>query len=123
MNNRAMLEERVATLTGLLTAPQGQLGHAGGPLVQRLIANWEVERRLLERILADSPCDDVRTTLAAWLERTAAFMSSSGAESPSWTDRHGNRWDACQVLALLDDIRERLDTCEEPDAPSDDEEE
>jgi hypothetical protein len=123
MNERTVLEQRITTLDDLVAAG-GVLGPAGASLGQRLRSGWEVERRLLGRIVAETPGDDVRATLALWQARTEAFVAKSDAEAPGWTDKEGNHWDAREVLALLDDTVERLDAwlaADEPFTAGDDE--
>jgi len=109
MNERTVMEQRLATLAGLLAVPGGPLGPNAGPIAAQLRGGWECERRLIERILVETAGDDVRGTVAAWRNRTAAFVARSGDVPPRWTDREGHRWDGPTVLTLLDEIQERLD--------------
>lgn len=109
MNQRNVLEHRLATLDGLLDAPGGPLGPNAGELGQRLHAGWRTERRLLQRLLGDAQGDDVHATIRAWRQRTAAFAAKSDDDRPAWVDREGVTWDAKQVLELLDDTQERID--------------
>jgi hypothetical protein len=115
VSDRAVLEQRVVTLGGLIETPGGPLGSSGGTIGARLVAGWAAERRLLERILAESQGDQVRPTIETWHDRTLTFIAGTQDDAPHWTDRAGNRWDAREVLALLDDIRERLDTWSDAD--------
>jgi hypothetical protein len=108
MTPRDVVDRRIATLTGLLHMPGGALGRAGGGLAARLQGEWAAERRLLERLLADTTGDDVMTTIQHWRDRTASFAARSGDVSPSWTDRLGQAWDAQTVLSLLDDTEARI---------------
>lgn len=116
MDERKILEQRVATLNGLLETTGGSLGPAGGALGTTLRGKWEAERRLLRRVLAETPGQDVRATLDLWGERTAAFMEKSG-DSASWHDREGIEWHAAAVLDILVDIEERLNSWREAEQP------
>lgn len=109
MNERTVLEHRVATLDGLLEAPGGPLGPNAGDLGEQLRADWETERQLLRRLLTDTPGDDVAETIATWRSRTVSFLARAEDDSPSWTDRAGITWDARHVLSLLDETQGRLD--------------
>lgn len=113
MNERQILEQRIITLDGLLATPGGPLGPKAGPLATQFHQRWQIERRLLHRVLdetpADAPPQAVLETLQLWQDRTAAFVRKSPDERPSWTDREGLVWDAQEVLAVLDDIRERIE--------------
>lgn len=120
MDERNILEQRIVTLSGLLdgpNGPNGPLGPAAGALGERLRQSWEAERRLLARILADAQDGDVHTTLDIWTERTSAFLRQQGDAPPTWMDRQGNQWHAEQVLTLLEDIQERLDSWQRADEP------
>jgi hypothetical protein len=120
LNERAVLEQRLVTLTSLLETPGGPLGDSGGVIGARLQETWSTERRLIERILAEAQGDDVWTTVEAWHRRTTEFIRRSGDDDPQWTDRHGHQWDAQRVLDLLVDIQERLEGWTRPDeTPSD----
>jgi len=113
MNERAILEQRVVTLSGLLGTPDGPLGLKAGALGTQFTARWDAERRLIQRILEESPPGasdgDLETTLNLWRERTGAFIRGASAERPAWTDKQGKLWDAHEVMAILDDIRERIE--------------
>jgi hypothetical protein len=109
LNERTVLEHRVATLDGLLDAPGGPLGPNAGDLGEQLRSDWETERRLLNRLLSDTPGDDVGETIATWRSRTVSFVARSDEDSPEWTDRSGVTWDARHVLSLLDETQGRLD--------------
>lgn len=113
MNERAILNQRVITLSGLLGTPGGPLGPKAGGLSQQLQAGWEAERRLIQRIIdetpADAPDSEIEATLDMWRDRTAAFIKSADSDRPTWTDRQGTVWDAQAVLAILEDIRERIE--------------
>ncbi|MFN2115133.1 MAG: hypothetical protein ACK2T6_05420 [Anaerolineae bacterium] len=109
MNERTILEHRVATLDGLLDTPSGPLGPNAGELGEQLRADWSTERRLLQRLLAESRGDDVASTIAAWRGRTASFIARSGDDSPSWTDKSGASWNARHVMSLLDETQGRID--------------
>ncbi len=99
------------TLTSLLDASDNVLGPAGTSLSERLRGSWSAERRLLQRLLDETVGDDVRPTIALWQERTSAFLERSDEPQPGWTDRRsGDRWDAAEVLDLLADTLERLDS-------------
>jgi len=110
VNEREILSQRIVTLSGLLDTPGGALGPAAGELGARLRAGWETERRLLERIVAEAKDGDVRTVVDVWHARTTAFLGGAGGDAAGWTDGEGRRWLAAEVLALLDDVRERLAT-------------
>lgn len=109
MNERTVLEQRITTLSGLLDTPGGPLGPNAGDLGDQLRGGWETERRLLERVLADTQGNDVSGTIGAWRDRTQAFVARSGPGTPSWTDREGRTWRADEVLALLDETQDRID--------------
>ena len=108
MHARQVLDQRRTTLTGLLAAPHGPLGPNAGPLGERLRAGWQLELRLVERLLAETPDDDVLATIAAWHRRTEAFLTRSAPDSASWTDRSGMVWHGPTVLDLLADLDERV---------------
>jgi len=112
MNERTILEQRLVTLGGLLDTPDGPLGPKAGALAQAFQQRWEAERRLIERILSDAPAgapdSDLQATIGLWYDRTAAFVKGSGDERPTWTDRQGVVWDAHDVLAIVEDLRERI---------------
>jgi hypothetical protein len=118
MNERAILIQRVTTLSGLLDTPGGPLGPKAGGLSQQLQAGWEAERRLIQRIIEETPADapdaEIEATLDIWRDRTAAFIKSSDSDRPTWTDRQGTVWDAQSVLAILEDIRERIEAWQDP---------
>jgi hypothetical protein len=107
--DRDVLQHRLATLSSLLATPKGPLGGKHNAVAQRMLLDWEVEKRLLERILAESQVGDVRATVEAWATRTRAYAGSAPDGERSWTDRSGVRWDAQQVLDILDETRERLE--------------
>jgi hypothetical protein len=109
VTERAVLEQRLATLNGLLEGPGQLLGTAGADLASRLREGWQAERRLLERLLAEAPGAEMRPTVGLWRARTAGFVERTSEPQPGWTDRQGQWWDARQVLALLDDVEDRLD--------------
>jgi hypothetical protein len=122
MDERTVLEQRVTTLTSLLDGTGNFLGPAGTTLGARLRDTWTTERRLLQRILVESTGRDVRTTLALWRDRTTAFIDRSTDTRPAWTDRDGTRWDAVEVVELLDQTVERLDSWLNADDPLEDDE-
>lgn len=109
MTEREIIEQRIRTLDGLLQAPGGPLGAAGGQLADRLSEGWRAEQRLLNRILDESKGKSLRATISLWQERTSAFAESSDDERPSWRDREGNVWDAIEVLRILEDLDRRLE--------------
>lgn len=109
MDEKTVLDHRLATLNGLLDAPGGPLGSNAGELGARLRADWLAEQRLLSRLLAETSGDDVRATIESWRRRTEAFVARSNDPSPHWTDKEGITWDAHQVLALLEGAQERID--------------
>ncbi|MCE7938465.1 hypothetical protein DCC79_05170 [bacterium] len=123
MNERSILEQRVVTLNGLLDIPEGPLGSKAGTLGRQFRERWRAERRLIQRILEEAPQDaadaDMTATLALWRDRTTAFIRGTNDEQPSWTDRHGTVWDAHLVLALLDDVQERIEAWKAPDVVGD----
>lgn len=110
MNERRVLQQRADTLRSLLEASDNVLGPAGASLSARLRENWVAELRLVRRLLEETLDDNVRSTIALWQERTAAFLDRAADPSPGWTDRSGAHWDAVQVLSLLEDTVERLDS-------------
>ena len=109
MNERDVLEQRLATLLGLLSAPAGPLGPNAGALGEQLRAAWETEARLIERLLAETPGADVLATVRAWRSRTLAFAERSPVEAPTWTDKQGRVWNAPDVLMTLDDLTDRVE--------------
>jgi hypothetical protein len=111
LNERTVLEHRIATLDGLLDAPGGPLGPNAGDLGEQLRSDWETERMLLRRLLEETPGGDVGKTIATWRSRTVSFVarSSDDSHSPAWTDRSGVTWDARHVLSLLDETQGRID--------------
>jgi hypothetical protein len=110
MNERHVLEQRLITLNSLLDGSGHLLGPSGAAMGERLRSAWQAERQLLQRLLAETAGDNVRATIGLWRDRTAAFVQRSAAADAAWTDRSGQRWEATQVLALLDDTSERLDS-------------
>jgi hypothetical protein len=72
---------------------------------------------LLERVLNEAKGDQVRPTMDAWRRRTQEFIERADEESPSWVDREGNRWNAHEVLELLDDAQDRIDSWEAAPGP------
>jgi hypothetical protein len=108
VDERQVIEQRIATLDALLDTPGGPLGPAAGDLGDRLRQGWQDERRLLRRILVDASSGHVTSTVAVWRARTEAFMRQANGASPGWRDKDGHYWDAGEVLRLLDDIEERL---------------
>jgi hypothetical protein len=115
MDEKRILEQRIVTLTGLLDTPGGPLGPTAGALGQRLRQSWDAERRLLCRLLSDTRDGDLRATMGLWFERTSAFLRQSADDPATWTDRDGHQWDAAQVLELLADVQERLDSWQQAD--------
>lgn len=110
MNERHVLEQRLATLNSLLDGSGYLLGSSGAAMGERLRSAWQAERQLLQRLLVETAGDDVRATIGLWRDRTAAFVERSAGGDASWTDRSGQRWEAAHVLVLLDDTSERLDS-------------
>jgi len=108
MTDRAVVEQRITTLTGLLETPGGPLGPAAGKIGEELLDSWRAERRLLQRILKETVGEDVSATISLWYERTAAFAERSDSDRPAWRDREGNLWVADDVLRSLDDMRQRI---------------
>jgi hypothetical protein len=109
VTEREVLLQRRATLVALLASPNGPLGPNAGAIGERLRRGWQTEVRLLDRLLAETPGDDVRTTIAAWQARTVAFAARSPGKPTAWTDRQGLSWDADVVLCLLGELTERID--------------
>jgi len=108
MHAREVLDQRRSTLAGLLATPQGPLGPNAGQLGERLRGAWESELRLVERLLAETPGDDVLATIAAWRSRTEAFVERSAPSRTSWTDRSGVVWNGPDVLVMLADLDDRV---------------
>lgn len=108
MDERAILEQRIVTLSGLLDKPGGPLGASSGEIGQQLADRWLAERQLLERVLSEATGSQVSPTVDAWRKRTEVFVARSNDEAPGWTDRDGKRWNALLVLELLADIQDRL---------------
>ncbi len=119
MNERAILDQRIITLNGLLGTPGGPLGPKADSLGRQLQDRWEAERRLIARILEETPTDapdaEIEATLNMWYDRTAAFIKSAGNDHPTWTDRQSTVWDAKQVLLIVDDLRERIEAWQAAD--------
>jgi len=106
-NAREALAGRAQVL-GSLTAA-GAIRGGAAELTGSLQAGWLAERRLIDRILADTPGDQsVFTTLDRWEERTRAFSQKAGRTDAAWTDKQGEAWRADQVLGLIADLRDRL---------------
>lgn len=120
-DERAFLRHRLATLAGLLAQPNGSL-RSGGALVQGIRAAWRTEHRLLERILAESRSRAPQETIELWRQRTERFLAAAAEPDPEWRDREGQTWNARQVLAILDDLAERLRTWAESAAGPDEQE-
>jgi hypothetical protein len=118
MDERQILEQRLATLNGLLDTRVGALGPAAGVLGGQLRSKWEMERRLLGRVLAETPGGDIRATLDLWGERTANFLEKNG-DGASWNDKDGFKWEAESVLNILIDVEERLNSWLQADEPFD----
>jgi hypothetical protein len=109
VNEKEILGHRITTLDSLLGAPALLSGATGGTLNAQLTERWQAERRLLERLMADTASGSVRDTVALWRSRTHRFLESSKDQIPGWTDHHGTTWNARLVWELLDEISERLD--------------
>lgn len=106
-NAREALASRAQTL-GTLTAA-GAIRGGGPELTGSLHAGWLAERRLIERILAETASEQsVFATLDRWEERTRVFQQKSGTDDAAWSDKQGERWRADQVLGLILDLRDRL---------------
>lgn len=111
-NAREALASRAQTL-GTLTAA-GAIRGGGAELTGNLHAGWLAERRLIERILAETAGEQsVFATLDHWENRTRAFQQRSGAADAAWSDKQGERWRADQVLSLILDLRDRLSAWQE----------
>lgn len=111
-NAREALASRAQTL-GTLTAA-GAIRGGGAELTGNLHAGWLAERRLIERILAETAGEQsVFATLDHWEDRTRAFQQRSGAADAAWSDKQGERWRADQVLSLILDLRDRLSAWQE----------
>jgi hypothetical protein len=109
MNEREILQHRMATLDSLLAVPAPLIGSAGGSLNAQLAERWRAERRLLDRLLLESPDGGVAATVDLWQTRTERFIASSSDSIPGWTDSQGNAWNAQLVRELLDEVRDRLE--------------
>ncbi len=111
-NAREALASRALTL-GTLTAA-GAIRGGGAELTGSLHAGWLAERRLIERILAETAAEQsVFATLDHWEDRTRAFQQRSGTADAAWSDKQGERWRADQVLGLILDLRDRLSAWQE----------
>jgi hypothetical protein len=108
MDDRDILANRLRTLDGLLAAPAPLSGGPGQVLNREIRDRWDAERRLLARLLEDTPGPNVRDTVALWYQRTTRFLESSADAVPGWVDGRGMRWEARQVLDLLEETRELL---------------
>ncbi len=118
MTDREFLQRRLDTLHSLTGAAVLTGGGSGGGLQNTLHGVWAAEARLLARILAEP--GEVGPILAAWQERTHAFMARHPARA-GWADAQGNAWDAAQVLSLLSDLQTRLEALRQPDVFEDEE--
>lgn len=106
-NAREALAGRSQVLSTLTAA--GAIRGGAAELTGSLQAGWQAERRLIDRILADTPADQsVFGTLDRWEERTRAFRQKAGRPDAGWTDKQGEPWRADQVLSLIEDLRDRL---------------
>jgi len=117
------LQERLKILTQLSAGGQLRTGTgaaSGAALQSRLVQAWDTERRLILRLLAETPDGNIRQTLDAWEERTQSFLQKSPGRR-AWHDRQGQSWNADLVLQIIADLRERLDTWERADEAEDDE--
>ncbi len=108
MTDLEFLKRRIQTLTALLGAPGGAVQSRDGEVLATLRANWETERRLLERIVEESRDRPPREVVAAWRQRTERFLACASDPDPSWQDRAGRTWWARPVLSALIDLEERL---------------
>lgn len=117
MRQKNILSQRIMTLTGLTAGPNGPFGAAGGDVAQRLVNGWAAERRLLQRLLDETKGDDVLATVAMWHDRTTAFLAKAGEGEGSWRDRDGHVWVGSDVLRVLEDVRQRIDTWQSEAAP------
>ncbi len=117
MRQKNILSQRIMTLTGLTAGPNGPFGAAGGDVAQRLVDGWAAERRLLQRLLDETKGDDVLATVAMWHDRTTAFLAKAGEGEGSWRDRDGHVWVGSDVLRVLEDVRQRIDTWQSEAAP------
>ncbi|HQZ72595.1 MAG TPA: hypothetical protein PK826_14840 [Anaerolineae bacterium] len=116
-NAREALASRAQTL-GTLTAV-GAIRGGGPELTGSLHAGWLAERRLIERILADTLTEQsVFATLDHWEDRTRAFQQKAGMPDAGWTDKQGEPWRADQVLGLILDLRDRLSAWQEKASPA-----
>ena len=53
-------------------------------------------------------------TIGAWQTRTQAFMAKNPGRE-GWSDVQGHTWNASQVLALLSDLLQRLESLQKAD--------
>ncbi len=116
-----LLQQRLKLLTQLSGGSQSQTrtgAAAGAALQSRLVQTWDTERRLIQRLLAETVHGNIRPTLDAWEQRTLSFLHKS-PDRRSWTDRYGQSWDGDLVLQVIADLRERLDTWESEDDAED----
>jgi hypothetical protein len=104
---REILEHRLATLEALLESRQPLTG-GDGAVGDHLKSGWAAERSLIARILEETAGPNVTDTMALWRSRTERFVASSEDRVPGWQDARGQRWDARRVLALLDEMDERI---------------
>ena len=112
MTDREFLQARLKTLQSLTGTSAVLKGSGVSGLQNKLHAAWELEQRLLARILAEP--GDLAQTISAWQTRTQAFIAKNpGREGRS--DAQGHAWNASQVLALLTDVQQRLDALKQPD--------
>lgn len=112
MTDREFLQTRLKTLQSLTGAVAVLKGGDASGLQSKLHAAWELEHRLLARILAEP--GDLAQTIGAWQTRTQTFVAKY-PDREGWTDAQGHAWNASQVLALLTDVQQRLDALKQPD--------
>ncbi|MFZ1267845.1 MAG: hypothetical protein WAU95_15385 [Anaerolineae bacterium] len=112
MTDREFLQARLKTLQSLTGTSAVLKGSGVSGLQNKLHAAWELEQRLLARILTEP--GDLAQTISAWQTRTQAFVAKY-PDREGWTDAQGHAWNASQVLALLTDVQQRLDALKQPD--------
>ena len=112
MTDREFLQTRLKTLQSLTGTAAVIKGGGASGLQNKLHAAWETEQRLLTRILAEP--GDLVQTIGAWQTRTQAFMTKNPGRE-GWSDAQGHAWNASQVLALLADLQQRLESLQHVD--------
>lgn len=107
MDTREFLKKRLLTLDSLTRTGAFRRGSgAAGDVGAQLALEWETEKRLIKRVLAE-PTEPTQTLLE-WRDRTENFRDKF-PERESWTDQQGNEWIAALVLKGIDNLIEHIE--------------